>query len=61
MREYIDKEELLEKIDKNICSYCNHFKNGNHSFACSICKVSLVCSEIALSTCYTCYDKEVIS
>lgn len=48
-RECIDKEELNNNINKFICSYCKHYCNGSD---CRVCKVSLVCQQIALSTIY---------
>lgn len=51
-KEYIDKDELMSNIDRNVCGWCRHFNGGQYSSPCRVCKVSLVCREIALATCY---------
>lgn len=50
MIEYLDKQELKNKIEHNICRWCNNYKDGNFCGDCAICKVSQVFSTIALAT-----------
>lgn len=51
-REYLDKNELRDNIEHNICRYCKHYAGGAYSSACATCKISLVFREIALMTSY---------
>lgn len=52
MLEYIDKNELQNNIENDICKYCAHYNKGNYSSPCRVCKVSLVYRDIALATVY---------
>ena len=50
-REYLDKEELVQRIDDMICRHCRyHNIQDDKSHACDTCKVSLVYAAIALGT-----------
>lgn len=50
MVEYLDKNELEQNIEQNICKWCANYKSGAFCSKCAICKVSQVFSTIALST-----------
>ena len=50
MTEYIDKQELKDHIEQNICRWCSNYRSGKYCSDCAICKVSLVYHTIALST-----------
>ena len=50
MIEYLDKRELKDKIEHNICRWCNNYKGGDFCSDCAICKVSQVYSTMALAT-----------
>lgn len=61
MTEYIDKQELKDHIESNICKWCANYHRGNFCSDCAICKVSQVFSTIALSTPYYFSDETKIT
>lgn len=50
--EYFNKDEFKNMIENNICRWCQKYKNGEWSSACSLCKVSQVFQWVALATPY---------
>lgn len=53
LREYIDKAELVERIEHVACGGCRyHNAENDNTRMCSTCKVSLVHAAIAMGTPY---------